>query len=78
MKDMSNCVSQESSYSGASDRCQKFCLNKGLLFVNNSNDDSWLNRGKLHLKPNKPGLFEGSFFWGCQFDPLFIFQEVLI
>ena len=51
----------------------EICLNKGLLFVNNDNDDLWLNRGKLHLNPNKPGLFEGSFFCDRQFDPLFTY-----
>ena len=32
------------------DRLQKYCLSKGLLFVDNRNiDASCLNRGKLHL-----------------------------
>ena len=32
----------------------------------------------LSFNPNKTGLFEGRFFWGGQFEPPFIFQEVLI
>ena len=34
--------------------------------------------GQYIINPNKAGLFEGSFFWGGQFDPPFIFQEELI
>ena len=29
------------------------------------------------LNPNKAGLFEGSFFWGGQFDPPSYFQKNL-
>ena len=37
------------------DKLQKYCLSKGLLFVDNSNiDASCLNRGKLHL--NRQGI----------------------
>ena len=42
-----------------------------------------LNQGKLIIRvgqafnPNKAGLFEGSFFWGGQFDPSFIFKDEL-
>ena len=39
---------------------------------------AWSNRLYLLLNTNKAVRFESSFFWGCQFDTPFIFQEELI
>ena len=44
------------------DRLQKYCLSKGLLFVDNSNiDASYLNRGKLHLNRQGTSVLADNF-----------------
>ena len=44
------------------DRLQKYCLSKGLLFVDNSNiDASCLNRGKLHLNRQGTSIIADNF-----------------
>ena len=44
------------------DRLQKYCLSKGLLFVDNSNiDTSCLNRGKLHLNRQGTSISADNF-----------------
>ena len=46
----------------ANDRLQKYCLSKGLLFVDNSNiDASYLNRGKLRLNRQGESILADSF-----------------
>ena len=43
-------------------RLQKYCLSKGLLFVDNSNiDASCLNRGKLHLNRQGTSILADNF-----------------
>ena len=43
-------VDKTDEITAVNDRFQKYCLSKGLLFVDNSNiDASYLNRGTLHL-----------------------------
>ena len=44
------------------DRLQKYCLSKGLLFVDNSNiDASCLNRGTLHLNRQGTSILSDNF-----------------
>ena len=44
------------------DRLQKYCLSKGLLFVDNSNiDASCLNRGRLHLNRQITSILADNF-----------------
>ena len=44
------------------DRLQKYCLSKGLLFVDNSNiDASCLNRDKLHLNRQGTSILADNF-----------------
>ena len=44
------------------DRLQKYCLSKGLLFVDNSNiNASCLNRGKLHLNRQGTSILAANF-----------------
>ena len=44
------------------DRLQKYCLSKGLLFVDNSNiDASCLNRGKLNLNRQGTSILADNF-----------------
>ena len=46
----------------ANDRLQKYCLSKGLLFVDNSNiDASCLNRGRLHLNRQITSILADNF-----------------
>ena len=46
----------------ANDRLQKYCLSKGLLFVDNSNINvSCLNIGKLHLNRQSTSILADNF-----------------
>ena len=55
-------VDKTDEITAVNDRLQKYCLSKGLLFVDNSNiDASYLNRGKLHLNRQGTSVLADNF-----------------
>ena len=55
-------IDQTDETIAVNDRLQKYCLSKGLLFVDNSNiDASCLNRGTLHLNRQGTSILSDNF-----------------